>query len=212
LPGCYHLKANSQYELIATSMRIQEFYESNIDGIWGAYFDIEEFMDAYAEEHKNFTYFTDWVGVNLSSRELRRFFRKFPHKKLTKREKKLKELVKPLLKTRKKFCIIGTYQKLSDNPHSTYEHELAHSLYFLDKKYKNKMNKMVDNLKEFKQPCFDILTKKGYNKEVHVDELQAYLATSTYKYLKKKKYTKYISKPLITEFRKIFLEFKEKYE
>jgi len=210
LPGCYHLKSVSQYELVATFMRMQEFYESNIDGIRGVYFSIEEFMDAYAKEHGNFTYFVDWVGFNLSSRIIREFYRKFPVKKLTNREKEFKELIAPILKTRRKFCIIGTFQKLSKKEYSTYEHEMAHGLYFLNKKYKKKMDTMLESLGDFKQPCFDILKKKGYDETVYYDELQAYLATSKYNYLKKKHYTKYISKPLVLEFRKVFLEFKSR--
>lgn len=208
LKGCYHLKAKNQYELTSTLMRIQEFYESNINGIRGAYFDLEEYMDAYAEEHGNFTYFSDWIGFNLDNRSIRRFYKLFPMRKLTKKEKAFKKLITPLLRSRKKFSIIATYEKTT-KPYTTFEHELAHGLYYLDIKYKRKMDKLTNNLKEFKNPCFDILKKMGYADDVCHDETQAFLSTSSETYLKKKGFEKIISKPLIQEYRKIFLEFKE---
>ena len=137
LKGCYHLKAKDQYELTSTLMRIQEFYESSIDGIRGAYFDIEEFMDAYAEEHGTFSYFEDWIGFNLDNRSIRRFFKMFPTRRLTKKEKAFKKLITPLLKSRRKFSIIATYEKTT-KPYTTFEHELAHGLYYLEVKYKRK--------------------------------------------------------------------------
>lgn len=208
LKGCYHLKAKDQYELTSTLMRIQEFYECPFDHIRGNYFDLEEFMDAYAEEHGNFTYFSDFVGFNLDNRSIRRFFKLFPTRKLTKKEKAFKKLVTPLLKARKKFSIIATYEKTT-NSYSTFEHELAHGLYHLNNKYKKEMDKLTNSLKEFKEPCFNVIRKMGYANDVCYDECQAFLSTSSGTYLKKKGFDKVIGKSMIKEYRKLFEEYKE---
>jgi len=208
LKGCYHLKAKNQYELTSTLMRIQEFYESNIDGIRGAYFDIEEFMDAYAEEHGTFSYFEDWVGFNLHNKTIRKFFRYFPTRKLTKKEKAFKKILAPLLKSRKKFSIIATYEKPT-KPYTTFEHELAHGLYYLNVKYKRKMDRLTNSLQTFKKSCFKVIMNMGYAEDVCYDETQAFLATSSESYLKKKGFDKVISKPLIKQYREIFEEYKE---
>jgi len=208
LKGCYHLKTKTQYELTSTLMRIQEFYESKIDGIRGAYFDLEEYMDAYAEEHGNFTYFEDWVGFNLTNHAIRRFFKMFPTSKLTRKEKEFKKLLTPLLKSRKKFCIIATYQKTT-KPYTTFEHELAHGLYYLERKYKRKMDRLTNSLKEFKKPCFEVIKKMGYAEDVCYDECQAFLSTSSETYLRSKGFDKMIGKSMIKEYRKVFEEFKD---
>ncbi|MEK7106247.1 MAG: ABC transporter ATP-binding protein, partial [Patescibacteria group bacterium] len=67
----YLVEAPTQYALASTFLRFQEHYES--PKFRGQFFSLEEFMDWYAEEYGNFTYYKDWTGFNIPSYILKSF-------------------------------------------------------------------------------------------------------------------------------------------
>src|SRR5580704_15894322 len=101
--GIYLLCFKTQYELAATFLRVQEYYES--PRFSGRIFSLEQFMDWYAERFGNFTYYQDWTGFNVPSTALRPFYdgRFDP---LSEKEKRLLRLFKGL---RKPFYVIGIH-------------------------------------------------------------------------------------------------------
>lgn len=83
----YLVRLPNRYKLASTFMRFQEYYESS--KFRGRIFSSEEFMDWYAKQKGNSTYFQDWgSGFNIPSCVLTPFYAgKFDP--LDKKEKKL---------------------------------------------------------------------------------------------------------------------------
>ncbi len=179
----YLVEFYNQYEMCSTLMRPQEFYESPFQNIRNRYFTHEEFMDTYAKHNNGkFTYFTDWSGFNLPGIILVSFFDRFPEKDLSRKEEFLRYILKNIIKSLdSKFYLIGAIKGDTE----TIDHELAHAFYYLDKEYKKDMDWITNEWCErnlFKQT----LLEHGYDESVIMDEIQAYMTTSTQEYLDEK--------------------------
>ncbi|SHN73456.1 ABC transporter ATP-binding protein [Bradyrhizobium erythrophlei] len=162
--GIYLLRFKTQYELTATFLRIQEYYES--PHFHGRIFSLEEYMDWYAKRHGNFTYYEDWAGFNVPSTAFRPFYEgKFDP--LSRKEKQLLRLFKDL---RHRFYVIGIY---GTGAKGSLTHELAHALFFIDDAYRKAVNEAMrgyDTSKLAKE-----IAEAGYAKHVIPDEIQAYI-------------------------------------
>jgi hypothetical protein len=100
------------------------------------------------------------------------------------------------------FYIIGTS---NDDPgmNETFNHELAHGLFYSNEDYKNKMTKLVCELpKKEKSFLFRKLKKMGYSSDFFIDECQAYISTGLDPDLETE-----VIKTLVPQFEKIFLKF-----
>lgn len=201
----YIVTAKSQYELAISFMRLQEFYESSFDDIRGHYFTTEQYMDRYAEEFGNFTYTKDWDGFNIPGYIVTEFFNVFKDD-LTKHEQELKTLLAPALNPRKKvrFYVIGLHGTGDD---SVVNHEKAHAMYYLSTEFNSAMCSHISNISPFiKNRILVKLKTMGYGENVLVDEMQAYLSTSSWWYLIKK--FKFVPIKTVRAMRKTFLKFK----
>lgn len=89
--GVLHFIFPNQYSLTSSFMRVQGFYESSFPDIKNNVFELEHFMDRYAEHFDNFTYTTDWEGFNVPGDVLISFKKKF--KRLLNKEKTLFSLI-----------------------------------------------------------------------------------------------------------------------
>jgi hypothetical protein len=162
--GIYLLRFRTQYELAATFLRVQEYYES--PRFRGRIFSLEQYMDWYAARHGSFTYYQDWSGFNIPSTALQPFFDgKFDP--LSEKEKQLLRLFKGL---KQQFYVIGVFDRGAGNE---LVHELAHALFFTDAAYRTAVRTAMrgyDTTAIAKQ-----LTQAGYAKQVIPDETQAYL-------------------------------------
>ncbi len=169
--GVLHFKADTQYDIASMFMRMQEFYESNLPGIRGKFFTIEQYMDAYANHFGNFTYTTDWSGFNVPGNVVDKFFTVF-YKDLTHKEEALRKEILSNKSDGDRYYVIGTYK------YETVDHELAHAFYYLDPNYHDEMLSLVRSIPtKTKQLMTDVLIKSGYCREVVEDEIQAYLST-----------------------------------
>lgn len=162
--GIYLLRFKTQYQLASTFLRIQEHYES--PEFHGRIFTLEQYMDWYAAQRGNFTYYQDWSGFNVPSTALQPFYDgKFDP--LTEKEQRLLGLFKKL---RGRFYIIGIY----DGGHrGSLTHELAHALFFIDEDYRDAVRGAMrgyDTSRLEKQ-----LADAGYARHVIPDEVQAYI-------------------------------------
>lgn len=176
--GLYHTKFLTQYELTSTYMRVQEYYESNIQGIRGTFFTLEEFMDAYAKFKGNFTYCIDWSGFNVPGKVAKEFFTKAD---LLEKEKKFWKRIGKRVNIDKPFYLIGTHGVKADL--DDVRHEIAHGLYYLNEDYRHDMHALVGGYEDIVR-LKKLLLEMGYCNEVIEDEVQAYLATNTKKTLK----------------------------
>jgi len=164
------LRVDKQYLLASTFLRMQEFYES--PEFKDTVIDLEEYMDWYADEYGNFTYYSDWSGFNVPGQIVRRFF-ELHMDTLSKKEADMYELLLPWIDDIEKFYVIGV---CSDD---VMRHELSHAFYHLETLYKKNMTNLLKQVpKEFKHHCHRVLQEKGYHPTVFDDECIAYFATN----------------------------------
>lgn len=166
-PGLIHIQFDSQYDLTSTMIRFQEFYESSYKQIRGKYFTLEAYMDIYAQEHGNFTYFSDWSGFNIPDKVFLNAWRTFTG------NLRDKEMV--LCHAVSQFNYGYIIATVKGCKFDTVSHEIMHGFYYLDSSYRKSVNKLVKELSpEAKQRWFNFLQGKGYAKKVWIDELHAY--------------------------------------
>ncbi len=172
----FHLNFPNQYLLASTFHRFQEHYES--PKFRGKIFTLEEYMDWYASEKGNFTYFEDWAGFNIPSYVLQPFYDgKFDP--LLDKEKKLLSLFK---KKEGIFYIIGTF---GDKNQSTLKHEIAHGLFYTVPDYKKDVLALLSTV-DTRKIRRELMKDCGYCKEVLYDETHAYLLGSLSDWRKKR--------------------------
>lgn len=171
-------KAKNRYELCSTFWRLQEFYES--PEFRGRFFEIEEYMDWYADKYGNFTYFSDWSGFNVPGTVAQDFFQSVPYE-LFEKEKAFFKQLKPYFEKNERFYIIGVF---ADD--AVVDHEYSHAFYHIFNDYAVAADKMIMELPEkFRNQIYENLKEKGYHPSVYKDEAIAYLSTNDMPYTKK---------------------------
>ncbi len=201
----------TQYECNATMIRIQEFYESPYKNIRGKHFSLETYMDLYAKENGNFTYFSDWKGFNIPGHIIQNFFDLFGD--LSRKEEKFLETVSPFIKSNTRFYVIATCKEFEKN---VIPHELAHAMYYLNSDYKTEVDGTLKKLSpDFYMYIYVCVSNMGYGKNVIPDEINAYLSTSTDLYLKERVFKEdcphvYDLKPFQSLYRRYLKNFKRK--
>ena len=159
------ISADSQKELGETFIRFQEYYESPSRKYRNKIFTLGDIKNYYSLQYGADLYSDLWIGFNFPSSVL------IPFKQglfdpLTSQEKELLGLLKYRHDT---FYIIGAQNN------STLRHELSHAMYGYDSRYKNEIDNYIHkNKKGFAKVSKHIL-KRGYDKSVLNDELQAYI-------------------------------------
>lgn len=195
-PQVRHLVAPNRYELNATFMRLQEFYESPNPKFRGKAFTHEQYMDWYAYSQDKpqdydtarFSYFEDWSGFNVPGDVVCKFFQSDAFwLDMWKKERKLWELLAPTVSRHgESFYLIGTFAEDSgDTSRKDVEeivaHETAHALWYLSPGYRKTSKERISQMDEgIVHQIYKKLNDIGYAKEVFADELQAYLSTDTY--------------------------------
>lgn len=166
-----HFEFDTQYELTSTMIRFQEFYESPYPEIKEQTFTLDEFMDVYAKNMGNFTYFEDWAGFNIPGKVYLNFIKKHIVQLRPKEKTIFKAIPLKYLSGLIPFYIIATLK----NDSRTFIHELAHALYQLNEDYYKEIFILANALsKRTKSSWFKKFKKWGYCEEVWYDELQAY--------------------------------------
>jgi len=166
-PRILYIDFPTQYLMASTFLRFQEHYES--PQFSGRVFSLEEYMDWYAKENGNFTYFLDWSGFNIPSRVFRPF-REGKFKALSAREEALIDL---LANVPEPFYVIATYCGGS----GALSHEIVHGLYHCDGRYQDLVRGVMDGHLSDAQKFWKLLKKMGHHPSVHHDETNAYAIT-----------------------------------
>jgi hypothetical protein len=173
IPNVLYLEFSSHKDMLLTMFRIQEFYESPHKNIKNKYFTIEEFLDTHMEENGDLDYYSKWAGFNLPCYIINDFFKTF--KDLTPRETKLAKMIYDNIQRNNLFYVVAGCSGDS----STANHEIAHSLFYMDTNYKVKSLELIKKLSPAVRRRFNkMMLETGYAKEVLDDETQAYLGTS----------------------------------
>ena len=166
----YLVLCKKQYRLAATFMRFQEHYES--PRFKGLIFSVEEYMDWYAEENGNFSYFQDWSGFNIPSWVLEPFY-DGDFNPLTEKEKAFLDLFRGIGGD---FYIIGaTWDTKKREFKTVVKHEFVHGLFYTEADYKQKV--IEESKKHDTSKIERALSKIGYAPAVYLDEMNAYLLT-----------------------------------
>lgn len=159
------ISADSQKELGETFIRFQEFYEHPSKKYNNKTFTLGDIKNYYSLKYGADIYSELWIGFNFPSRVLLPF-KQGLFDPLTTQEKELLELLKY---RNDNYYIIGAQNN------STLRHELSHAMYGYDIKYKQLIDGFIKkNNKGFSKVSRHII-KKGYDKSVLNDELQAYI-------------------------------------
>ena len=159
----------TQYELAATFLRFQEYYESR--RFHGRVFSLEDYMDWYASTYGSFAYYEEWDGFNIPSLVLRPF-REGKFDPLLKKERQLLKLFENEVEN---FYIIGLCKSPSGSRPSGFKHELSHALFHLSSNYKSEV---LAALRRFDTSRLTkALWEMGYCRKALKDEVHAYVLT-----------------------------------
>lgn len=167
------VSADSQEELSQTFMRFQEHYESPNPQFRGNIFTRGQYLNWYSQTYGAATYHIDWTGFNFPSYILEPF-KSGLFDPLTDQESNLVNLLKYRTD---KFYIIGA------NSDSIIRHELAHALYYHDKKYAQTISTLFDSHKSEISKTIKYIIDQGYHQDVIYDELQAYITDNDDEYI-----------------------------
>jgi len=159
-------------------LRYQEFYESinpDFRGKSFAYLDYLSWYAQYTNQH-TFTYPKDFIGYNLPSDSIFECYKKIPKGDRNKYDIIMLRLYLDLCsESNGKFYLIGTIRK-----DTTFQHEIAHALYYLEPSYKKQVDSLTAALSgRFKRAVFNLLATI-YPEKVFNDELQAYMSTNSW--------------------------------
>ena len=159
------ISADSQKELGETFIRFQEYYESPSKKFRNKIFTLGDIKNYYSLQYGADIYSDLWIGFNFPSSVL------IPFKQglfdpLTAPEKELLSLLKYRYDN---FYIIGAQNN------STLRHELAHAMYGHHIKYRTEIDNYITKHKKGFDKASKHILKRGYDKSVLNDELQAYI-------------------------------------
>jgi len=159
-------------------LRYQEYYESINPDFRDKSFTYLDYISWYVQYTGNnmFTYPKDFIGYNLPSNSILDCYNKIPKGDKNKYDNMMNKLYLKLNKdSNGKFYLIGTIRK-----DSTFHHEIAHALYYLEPAYKKAMDSLTASLSnKLKRDIFNLLATI-YPEKVFNDELQAYMATNSW--------------------------------
>lgn len=176
--GIWHLHFEEKYDLTMHFLRYEEYYES--PEFMKKSVTLVDLMDWYQKNlgHGSFTYPEDWEGFNLPGSQIFELHNK-GIEDINRYDRLMLGMAEYIRNKENSddFYIIGTNSKDPDLA-STFNHELCHSLFFVDKIFTEKQTKLVCDLpKKEKGFLFRTLKKLGYHPDVIIDEIQSYMAT-----------------------------------
>jgi hypothetical protein len=206
-PFIYCVEIDDYYDRAMLFCRYQEFYESPFKQIRGKYFTLEQYMRLYTKENKKnwFTYPYDWSGFNIPCNEVQKANHMFC------KETEYDEIMNDIYF----YCAIDSQNKNNGTRHDWYligasskdlktmDHEIAHGLYFTNRKYKNGVAKLIKGIKKSHyNKLKKTLIKMGYadDRKIIDDEIQAFMSTGLYNQLDKEELKVY-EKDFINNFK-----------
>jgi len=173
-------------------IRFQEHYDS--PEFKNKCFTLDEFKAWYMKEKNSetFTYYTDWAGYNFPDTALTAF-QEERFADLTDAEK---AILRRVSQVKGRFYVIGSEGRDDE----TFRHEMAHAFYYLEPEYREKAESIVNSYNT--TPIKNWLEGRGYDDDVMIDEIQAYMSCSPSLILKP--HAKEYYKTLIAETTELF--------
>ena len=172
IPRCLLLEYDNRRDLALSFCRVQEFYESNKPEVYGKTLKFADFTRSHMSSEGVITYFNESDGFNFSGD----VFRKWLPYTLSAQEREMVAAIDLHLNTSEPFYVIGVIKGDTD----TIRHELAHALYYLDEGYKTRVAKVISDIPPREMAnLWRVMRELNYHDSVIVDEIQAWLSTSS---------------------------------
>lgn len=175
-PRIFLFEFSNHYDMCMHFLRYQEFYESSSPRFRGKSFQILDFMKWYTFKYGkgSFSYPNDWNGFNIPGDIIQKVWQLgIDDRNIYDYEMQMAWGVCNQKSNGQEFYIIGVVRG-----NKALSHEIAHGLFFLNKKYKKETVKLVKELPDsIRKTINEALKKLGYTPKVYVDETQAYMAT-----------------------------------
>ncbi len=176
-PRIFFLDFKHQYDCNMFFLRYQEFYESPSSKFRGKSFEIFDFMRWYSLKYGRgaFTYPVDWGGFNIPGDVVFDMWNQHLIPDKNENDFAMKNVWNECYAQYpdRRFYLIGAVGK-----GGALKHEIAHGFFYTQPLYRDKMTKLVVELKDgFRKSIYKTLKKIGYTPKVYVDECQAYLST-----------------------------------
>ena len=177
-PKVFAVIVPDRYHRAMLFMRVQEYYESPNSKFRGKAFGIWDYIEWYSKKHhNNFSYAADWVGFNFPLKVAEKCYDNIymyytPYDAImSKILKEIREKVETNYGPKTKAYIIG----VEDTVSTTFQHELCHAYYHINKKYKKEVDAITELIDPtiYKRMCKN-LEDMGYTEQVFYDEVQAY--------------------------------------
>lgn len=175
-PRIFFFDFKNRYDCNMFFLRYQEYYESPNSKFRGKAFELIDFMNWYSKAYGNgvFTYPVDWSGFNIPGQVVVDVLNLGITDKNS-YDAHMMQAYQHCLNCYNdgNFYFIGSVGK-----GDTFNHEVAHGLFYTRPEYRKQMTALVKDINpiQYKSMC-NTLKKMGYAKKVFVDECQAYLAT-----------------------------------
>lgn len=166
-----------KYDRCMSFLKVAEYYES--PDFAGKRFSIWDFIRWYTERSGTFSYVKDWDGANIPLNVFMDFcglmFTGISKKETPYDDFILEIYDKILSYKRKNGYVIFTDSTEGD----TFDHEMCHAKYHLDKHYRMLANELIADIDEYTANWLHkTLMRMGYSESVIADEIQAYLTTN----------------------------------
>lgn len=183
-PGIFAVVAEAGYELGMLFMRVQEYYESQFHQYRGKNFEILEYMNYYRKQNGSeltCTYTEDWGGYNVPSESFEACIRGLDKVTQTQYDFEMEDILHAIRGEQPfgKFYLIG----VNSIDSQTYDHEIAHALYYTNDAYRKEMLELVTEEalgKKLLDKMSETLISRGYTGAVVLDEIQAYLSVDPF--------------------------------
>lgn len=172
IPNIFSVVVPNHYEKAMLFFRVQEFYESPSKKFRDSKFSVWDYFHWYADKKGFFSYPSDFVGFNLPLIVAKKCYE--VNEVETPYDVLMNKIVDDIFVNGKRQYIIGVDSLKS----RTFDHELAHALYYTDMKYKEQMDEITSSISKSDMSKFKKnLRQIGYCSAVTKDEIQAYMAT-----------------------------------
>ncbi len=210
-----------------TFLRVQEFYESPNPDFRGKHFNVWDYIEWYSNTKRGaFTYAFDWGGFNIplpiawecyegkdkTPKKGYNGVRSLPDTWKSKWDETMKDIVwevqSRMFNKKSKRDMNAYIIGAKDMEDNTFQHEVAHGLYYTNKEYKELVDEITDAIPlESKLQFRSNLITMGYTDSVVYDEIQAYMCFG-WDY---PKFSKKVSKNLCKKFHKEYQNVFNKY-
>lgn len=175
VPSVFLIQIQDHNDLAYTFLRVQEFYESANSEFQGKKFTLSRYKEWYSSQSDTgtFSYGEDWKGFNVPSDVIHQCYQLNDER--TDYDNFFLSLVDRIeLTGTDQYYVIGA--RADDN--LTIDHEIAHGFFTVNSVYRGEMNDLISKLPtHVTEYMTNYLSDLGYADSVHMDEIQAYMAT-----------------------------------